>query len=82
MKTSRSKHRYLELFVDETDMEGEIQVRQEQNVGIRLRPYQKEAADAVFREWETVQSTLVCKPTGTGKSVLFSEVMRRWMDGR
>jgi len=47
---------------------------------ITLRPYQEEAVGAVFREWGNVASTLVVCPTGTGKSVIFSEVMRRWME--
>jgi superfamily II DNA or RNA helicase len=45
---------------------------------IILRPYQSEAVEAVFSEWEEVDSTLVDMATGLGKSVIFSEVMRRW----
>lgn len=44
---------------------------------ITLRPYQAEAADAIFREWEDKSSTLVVAPTGTGKTNLFCEVIRR-----
>jgi superfamily II DNA or RNA helicase len=45
---------------------------------VTLRPYQREAVDSVFQQWEEgVNSTLVCLPTGCGKSVVFSEVMRR-----
>lgn len=47
---------------------------------VTLRPYQSEAVDAVYAEWQTVRSTLVCLPTGAGKSVCFSEVMRRWSE--
>lgn len=47
---------------------------------VTLRPYQTEAVDAVYREWESNRATLVCLPTGTGKSIVFSEVMRRWSD--
>ena len=47
---------------------------------ITLRPYQVDSVDGVFREFETNRSTLVCLPTGTGKSVVFSEVMRRWTE--
>lgn len=45
---------------------------------ITLRPYQRDAVDAVFDRWQTDSSTLVVCPTGTGKSVIFSEVMRRY----
>lgn len=44
---------------------------------ISLRPYQQEAVDAVFREWEEKTSTLIVNPTGTGKTVTFSEIIRR-----
>ena len=74
-----SKLHFRSLF-DETDAEGEIQVRQSQSAGIVLRPYQVETVEAVFEEWESVQSTLACLPTGCGKSVIFSEVMRRWVE--
>lgn len=48
-----------------------------------LRPYQRDAVDAVYREWESGrQSTLVVMPTGTGKSVVFSDVMSRHVEGR
>lgn len=43
----------------------------------QLRPYQKEAVDAIFEAWKEHQSTLVVMPTGVGKSVLFSEVLKR-----
>lgn len=50
---------------------------------VKLRPYQVDAVDAVYREWESGhRSTLVCLPTGCGKSVVFSEVMRRYNGGR
>jgi len=45
---------------------------------ITLRPYQNEAVDNTYREWESVQSTLINLATGLGKSVCFAEVMRRW----
>lgn len=45
------------------------------------RPYQVEAVDAVFREWEAGHtSTMVVLGTGGGKSIIFSEVMRRWVE--
>src|SRR5688572_7408821 len=42
-----------------------------------LRPYQADCIEAVFREWLTHNSTLVVLPTGSGKSVIFSEIVRR-----
>lgn len=45
---------------------------------VTLRPYQKDAVDSVFQQWkEGANATLVCLPTGCGKSVVFSEVIRR-----
>ena len=52
---------------------------------ITLRPYQTDSVDAAYDCWARHRSTLICLPTGTGKSVCFSEVMRRWdvaNDGR
>jgi len=46
-----------------------------------LRDYQADACDGVYREWESHQSSMIVLPTGTGKSVCFSEVMRRWDRG-
>lgn len=39
---------------------------------MELRPYQQEAKEAVFTEWEKVRSTLLVLPTGTGKTVVFA----------
>ena len=47
-----------------------------------LRPYQNEAVSAVFREFEDKQSTLVVAPTGTGKTQMFCEVIKRVQPGR
>ena len=44
---------------------------------IKLRPYQRDASDAVFKEWQSVRSTLVVMPTGSGKSLLFADIIRR-----
>lgn len=42
---------------------------------MELRPYQKEAKDAIFREWENGRKrTLTVMPTGTGKTILFGSV--------
>ena len=43
-----------------------------------LRPYQKEAIQAVFDAREQgMQRALVCLPTGAGKTVIFSELAQR-----
>ena len=45
---------------------------------VTLRDYQRDAVEGVFREWRGGhRATLVVIPTGGGKSVVFSEVMRR-----
>ena len=41
------------------------------------RPYQAEAVNAVLSAWDHHQSVLVVLPTGTGKSVIFSDLVRR-----
>lgn len=42
-----------------------------------LRNYQYDCVESVFREWEKVQATMAVLPTGSGKSVIFSEIVRR-----
>lgn len=48
-----------------------------------LRPYQQEARNAVFREWDRVRRTLLVLPTGCGKTIVFAktaeECVRRGM---
>lgn len=47
-----------------------------------LRPYQQEAKDSIFREWDKVDSLMLQMPTGTGKTVLFSSIIKdihNWM---
>lgn len=42
---------------------------------MELRPYQKEAKDAVFNEWETGnKKTLLVLPTGCGKTIVFAKI--------
>ncbi len=60
--------------------DGPIPTKQE--VAITLRPYQQQAVDAIFNEWKTSQSTLLVLPTGTGKTVVFAECIRRNDNGR
>ncbi|OUQ12977.1 DEAD/DEAH box helicase [Massilimicrobiota sp. An142] len=38
------------------------------------RPYQKEAQDAIFKQWNEVDRTLLVLPTGCGKTVVFAKV--------
>jgi len=49
---------------------------------MKLRDYQQKAVDAVFKEWEEHSSTLVVMPTGTGKTVMFAEILRRVQPAR
>ena len=41
-----------------------------------LRPYQQEARDAILNQWRSgVRATLLVLPTGTGKTIVFSQVI-------
>ncbi len=44
-------------------------------MAMQLRPYQREAKEAVINEWREHQRTLLVLPTGTGKTVVFSKVI-------
>jgi superfamily II DNA or RNA helicase len=44
---------------------------------MKLRPYQSAAAEAILKEWQENDSTLVVMPTGGGKTILFADVIRR-----
>ena len=45
---------------------------------MQLRDYQEQAVKAVFAEWANGRpKTLLVCPTGTGKTVIFSEIVRR-----
>ena len=49
----------------------------------QLRPYQVSAIEAVHREWETHNSTLLVMATGTGKTFTATEILReRLSEGR
>ena len=54
--------------------------KQTKRTDIVLRPYQNESVNRVYDEWQTNRATLVCLPTGCGKSVVFCAIMRRWND--
>lgn len=42
---------------------------------MELRPYQQEAKDSIFQEWENgIQKTLLVLPTGCGKTIVFAKV--------
>lgn len=41
---------------------------------MELRPYQQEAKDSIFEEWDKVDRTLVVLPTGCGKTIVFAKV--------
>lgn len=45
-----------------------------------MRDYQEAAVSAVLRELDRVRTTLIVMPTGTGKTVVFAELARRWLD--
>ena len=48
---------------------------------INLRPYQVEAVKNVEEQWSKHRSTLSVMPTGSGKTIVFAELIRR-MPGR
>jgi superfamily II DNA or RNA helicase len=49
---------------------------------MELRPYQREAAQAIEREWEQGRRrTMAVMATGCGKTVLFADVVRRCVEG-
>ncbi len=43
----------------------------------QLRDYQLKCSDSILREWDNHQSTLLCLYTGGGKTIIFSDVIRR-----
>lgn len=48
---------------------------------MKLRQYQRDAVEAVLQAWQEVDRTLLVLPTGTGKTVVFSEIGNRVLDG-
>jgi superfamily II DNA or RNA helicase len=49
-------------------------------MSIELRPYQEQAVDGVLRELEKHRATLLVAATGTGKTTIFSEIARLWLE--
>lgn len=46
---------------------------------IKLRDYQREAIDAVFKAWaDGMQRPAIVLPTGAGKTVVFSALVKEW----
>ncbi len=41
---------------------------------MELRPYQQEARERIFQEWEKVDKTLLVLPTGCGKTIVFAKI--------
>jgi len=41
-----------------------------------LRPYQSEAKSAIFRKWDEVDNVMFQMPTGTGKTRLFTSIIK------
>lgn len=48
---------------------------------MELRPYQQEAKDAVFEQWEEVDKTLLVLPTGCGKTIVFAKITEQCVKG-
>lgn len=44
---------------------------------MQLRDYQSEAIESTFTAWQNNQSVLGCMPTGSGKTVVASEIIKR-----
>lgn len=51
-----------------------------QPMQLNLRPYQAECVEKVFEQMDQVRSTLVVMPTGTGKTVQFAHVTKRFLE--
>lgn len=47
-----------------------------------LRPYQTEAVESAIAELRDNFSTLIVLPTGAGKTVVFTEIAKRWPTGK
>lgn len=49
---------------------------------MKLRPYQQAAASGAFDQWRDNTSTLIVIPTGGGKTIVFAEIIRRFLPQR
>ena len=49
---------------------------------MKMRPYQENAIAGAFKAWEENTSALIVLPTGLGKTVVFSEIVRRFQPAR
>lgn len=48
---------------------------------MELRPYQQEAKDSIFTEWDSgIQKTLLVLPTGCGKTIVFAKVTEQCVE--
>ncbi len=45
---------------------------------VQLRDYQTAAVNEVYEAWRTHQNVLLVEPTGAGKTVIATEIIRRW----
>lgn len=48
---------------------------------MELRPYQEKAIDTVFKKFENTQRVMLQMPTGTGKTEVFANFIKRWLKG-
>lgn len=46
-------------------------------MGLSLRPYQQTAVNRIIEHWKTNRSALLVQATGTGKTIVFSEVAKK-----
>lgn len=49
---------------------------------MQLRSYQQQAVDGAFEAWKASNSTLIVMPTGTGKTVVLSHIIKRRPRGK
>jgi superfamily II DNA or RNA helicase len=47
---------------------------------MKLRPYQDEAIANVMRDFESLRKLLIVMPTGSGKTIVFAEIARRFVE--
>lgn len=47
----------------------------------QLRPYQRDAVDALWRSLSVWKRPLIVAPTGSGKSIILAQICREWLMG-